>query len=103
MQRASLGDGKDGTALFNARKVLCGEVPVHQLVEESADEIGTPVLIVEVVGVLPDVTGEERYLPLDDRCHGIGRLDDLELTLVGDQPRPAAAELAYGCLSERVP
>ena len=84
--------------LPHTREVLCSEVPVHKVVEESADEIGAPVLIVEIVGVFPDVAGKEGYLSLDDRRHGIGCLDDLEVTLVGDQPRPAAAELPYGCL-----
>src|SRR3546814_7103077 len=44
---------------FSGAEVLRREVPVHQMVEEGLDEVGAPVLIVEIVGVLPDVRSEE--------------------------------------------
>jgi hypothetical protein len=42
------------------REVLRGKCPVEQLVDHRVDVIGAPVLVVEVVGVLPDVERKER-------------------------------------------
>ncbi len=74
-------------------QVLGGEVPVEQLVDHRIDVVGTPVLVVEVVGVLPDVDRQQRLLALGERDLGVAGLDDLELAAVEDQPAPAGAEL----------
>ena len=41
-------------------KILGGEVPVDQAVEEGVEVVWAAVLEVDVVGVFPDVGGEER-------------------------------------------
>src|SRR5580658_6964220 len=74
-------------------EVLGDEVPVHEVVEEGLDEVRPPVLVVEIIGVLPDVDGEERGLPLRQRIHGVGRLRHLERAAIEHEPGPAAAEL----------
>src|SRR6185437_8082674 len=75
-------------------------IPIHQVFKERLDEVGTFVLEVEIVGVLPDVDGQERDLALGQRVPGIRRFDDLELVLVEHQPCPAAAELCVAGLLE---
>src|SRR5271170_5835845 len=64
------------------------------MVEKGLDEIGPAVLVVEVIGVFPYVAGQERGLPFGQRSDRVRRADNLERTLVGDKPGPAAAELA---------
>src|SRR5205814_10715806 len=63
------------------------------MVKKGLDEIGPPILVIEIVGVLPDIAGQEGRLPERDRVDAIQGVRDLELTLVGDEPGPAAAEL----------
>src|SRR5712691_4808236 len=75
-------------------QVLCGEVPIDEVVEKRLDEIRAAVLEVEIVGVLPDVAGEERGLAFGERVDRVGGPGDRELAAAGDQPGPAAAELA---------
>ncbi len=54
---------------------------------------GTAVLVVEVVGVLPDVEGEERAEAFGDGVAGAGLLSDNEGAVGGGgEPDPAGAE-----------
>src|SRR5579885_3196401 len=64
------------------------------MIQERPDEIRPAILIVQVIGMLPHIAGEERLLPGRDRSHCVRALHDLELVLLGDQPRPSAPELA---------
>ena len=52
--------------------VRFGELPVEQLVDHRVDEIGAAVLIVQVVGVLPNIHGEEARLLARHGRVGIG-------------------------------
>ena len=70
-----------------------GEIPVHQVGEVGLDPLGAGVAVVDVVGVFPDIQGQDRLLTLGQRAFGVGGLDHLELASVQDQPRPAGAEL----------
>ena len=55
--------------------------------------VGTAVLIVEIVGMLPDVDSEEGHTTTSDRCTGIRGLLDVDITsLIGREPEPARAE-----------
>src|SRR3546814_5490266 len=64
------------------------------MVEEGLDEVGAPVLIVEIVGVLPDVAGEDWRLAVRQGGVGVAGADHLQVIAVLHQPDPAAAELA---------
>src|SRR2546428_12787293 len=77
-------------------QVLRDKVPVDQMVEEGLDEIGPPVLKVQIIGVLPHVAGEQRGRAFGERVYRVGGARDLELAAVSDEPGPAAAELADG-------
>src|SRR5437764_5784622 len=97
MKKPPPGRGFSGWALGSARLQLCqvlpDKIPVHEMVEKGLDEIGPPVLVIEIVGVLPDIAGQEGRLPERDRVDPVQGVRDLEFTLVGDEPGPAAAEL----------
>mmetsp|Transcript_15557 Transcript_15557/g.33787 ORF Transcript_15557/g.33787 Transcript_15557/m.33787 type:complete len:204 (+) Transcript_15557:12-623(+) len=82
--------------------VLLGcKLPVDEFVQENLHEIGTAELVIEVVGVLPDIAGEDWVLV---RGHEWGLRsrsgDDLELLgfRVEGEPHPAGAKHAE-CLS----
>ena len=56
---------------------------------------GASVLVVEVVGVLPDVEGQEGLEAVGDGVVGVGVLDDGQFAVgVGLEPDPAGAEEA---------
>src|SRR5439155_24035447 len=69
--------------------------PVHY-VPPRRDVVQPPVLILEVVGVLPHVEPEHRDLPIHERAVLVRRTRDLELTARDGEPRPAASEPAGG-------
>jgi len=63
-------------------------------VPEVLHVLGAPVLVLEVVGVLPDVEGEDRNVALRQRRVLVGQVVDGQLLLrVDDEPSPARAEL----------
>src|SRR5690606_8199235 len=75
-------------------------VPVHD-VPPRLDVVGTAVLVVQVVGVLPDVEAEDRGVAVHDRRVLVGRRVALQLAAaIDDQPGPAGAEAAGGLLLE---
>src|SRR5229473_8399281 len=76
------------------RQVLRDEFPVHEVIEEGLDEVRPAVLVVEVVGMLPHIAGEERGVALSHRVDRVGRLHHLERAAIEHEPSPAAAELA---------
>src|SRR2546427_573608 len=82
-------------------EVLLGKLPVHQLAEEGLDELGTQVAVVDVVGVFPDVHGQQGLVFRGQgRASGAG-VDDVHRTVgLLDQPGPARAEVAHGRLHE---
>src|SRR5512144_268339 len=69
-------------AASRQREILRGEVPVEQLVDQRVHVIVTPVLVIEVVGMLPHVDREERNLPSRERHLGVRRGGHLELAAV---------------------
>ena len=62
-------------------------------VPPRVDVVRSAVLVMQVVGVLPDVDAEQRRLAGRYRVVLIGGPDDREARAVVDQPRPAGAEL----------
>src|SRR5262245_20894491 len=66
-------------------------IPVDH-VPPGLEVVGAAVLVVEVVGVLPDIDAEDRELALHERAILVGGAEDLEMPAIDDEPAPAAAE-----------
>src|SRR3954469_25383107 len=64
-------------------------------VPPSVDVVRTPVLIFQVVGVLPHVDAEHDFLAFHDRAVLIGTALDRELVAAADHPCPAASKPAH--------
>ena len=74
--------------------------PVHNP-PQSLQVGGPAVLVVQIVGVFPDVEGEEGDLGLGDRVVGVGfPVDDEAAVPFGGEPYPAATEEAGAFLLE---
>src|SRR5688572_10287814 len=73
------------------RESLADRVPVDD-VPPRREVVGTAVLVLQVVGVLPHVDAEDRLLPFHHRIVLVRRALDDQLAAGIDQPRPAAAE-----------
>src|SRR4051794_20990608 len=69
--------------------------PVDQLIEEGGHVLGPTVLVVDVVGVLPNVDGEDRAHPVDQRILAIGSLHHFELVSLYREPSPTRPELSH--------
>ena len=76
----------------SGREALRDAVPVDD-VPARVEVVRAAVLVLEVVGVLPDVDAEQRRLAGRDGVVLIGRRDDGEAVGVLDEPGPAGAEL----------
>src|SRR5262249_14507278 len=46
------------------RRILGEELPIHRMVQEGLNKVRAAVLEIEIVGMFPHVTGEERRLAL---------------------------------------
>ncbi len=89
------GEGKALRPWNRSAEVCVDEIPVDQLADDRGQVIGPAVLVIEIVGVLPDVKGEERFLAVNDGGVGVCGLDDLQRSSLEDKPRPAASELGH--------
>src|SRR5574340_343662 len=56
-------------------EILRHELPVHQAVEESLDELGAQVAVVDVVGMLPHVHTQQRLVAGGQRRAGRPHID----------------------------
>ena len=64
--------------------------PIRQVIEPVFDIFRSRILIVEVIGVLPHIHGEERRDALfGERRFSIRGFAHFELAIFGDQPCPA--------------
>ncbi len=91
-------DGNSGVVVNNILAVLTDLVPVDH-VPPVADVLGPAVLVLEVVGMLPNVKAEDgEHDLIKDALHErivlVGRADQLELVagLVDADPDPASSE-----------
>src|SRR6266545_320980 len=73
-RRCLLGAGLHGGLVH-----LGDVIPVHQMVEERLDVVGPPVAVVDVIGVLPHITAQDRRGAMHQWAFAIGGLchDDL--------------------------
>src|SRR5438132_13232511 len=85
--------------LFGRSQTLGDFGPVDDVIE-GVDVIGTPVLVVEVIGMFPDVDAEKGGSPLREGAVLVGGALDDQLPLVRRQPRPAASKPAHRGLGE---
>src|SRR3954469_13746442 len=91
---------RGASASAGDRLVALGDLAPVDGVPPRVDVVGAPVLVLQVVGVLPDVNAQQRGLPLRDRVVLVGRSDDRQAGAVVDEPRPAGAELVDAGLLE---
>ena len=73
--------------------VFVGKIPVDQVSQECGDVVQAAMLIVEVVGMLPDVDGQQRPLRGGQGGSRVRGCDNLQFAILEHEPRPAAAEL----------
>src|SRR5688572_29639469 len=89
--------GESGGALrVPAPQVALGELPVEQVVDDGGDVRRATFMVIEVVGVLPDVDREQRMAAVGDGRVGVRGGRDAQLAAVRGEPCPAAAEDADG-------
>ncbi len=73
-------------------KLLRHKIPVDKIPEIS-HILGSGVLLVQIVGMLPHVDDQNRLVAIGKRVAGIGFLNDFKMTfLVFHQPAPSAAK-----------
>jgi len=68
-------------------EVALDELPVDQ-VAEVLDVLGPHVPVVDVVGVFPDVDGEEGLEVVDQRISGIRGVDNADPVVLFGEPGP---------------
>src|SRR5579864_574458 len=78
------------------RQHTVGKLPAHQLLEKRIHVGGAPILVIEIVRVLPKVESEQRPVAALERGAGVVRAGNLDRAVSPDQPQPAAAELRAG-------
>src|ERR1700748_866909 len=77
---------------FKLRVILRHLGPVYD-VPPGFDVVRTSILIIEVVGVLPNVHAEDRFGAVHQRTVLVRRRDDFQFAVLTlDQPGPATAE-----------
>src|SRR5258707_728276 len=75
-------------ALAGLLQIALGELPIGDLLEEGRHVVRPPVLIIQIVGMLPHVEREERRLAIDQRRIGVGGGGDLQLAIRQREPSP---------------
>src|SRR5688572_25762290 len=77
------------------RQVACGELPVEQLAEQRLEVSRPLVLVVEVVGVLPQVDRQQRPFVADRQRIAVVGLLDRELVARRREPDPARGKMPF--------
>src|SRR5947209_16506191 len=93
---------------MTARRALAARLAVPALDLGPVDDVPpglevrrTLVLVLEVVGVLPDVDAEQRHVALHEGRVLVRRRVDREAGAVPGEPRPAAAEALDAAVVDR--
>src|SRR3989304_5574810 len=76
-------------------------LPVYH-VEEGFNVIGPPVLILQIISVLPDVYAQDRFFPLAERIVLIRSGNNFQLSIADHQPSPAASKDSCPCIGEEL-
>jgi len=53
-------------------KILLSKVPIGKVFEEDINIIGAAILIIQIVSMLPHITGQKGFLTVNHRKIGIG-------------------------------
>ena len=69
-------------------------------VEDCANVVRPAVLVIQVIGVFPDITNQYRLQAFGQGCIGIGGLDDFQRFAFGCQPDPTATKLTDAASNE---
>ena len=78
-------------------QILIRKIPIDEMVEKRGDVVEAPMLIVQIVRVLPHIDRQQRcYLWHGERCLRIGLRDDAQSAVLEHEPSPAAPELIAG-------
>jgi len=84
-------------------KIFAGKVPIREILQKDLHVIGTAVLVIQVIGMLPHVTGQESLLAVGKGEVCVWSFGDFEGAVrIHDKPRPSAAKLAGGGLFEKL-
>ena len=62
---------------LGGRQVVGGKIPVHQVIEKVVNIVWATVLVVQVVGMLPHIHGEQGHLPGGEGAISVGGFSDL--------------------------
>src|SRR5271165_2335423 len=81
-------------------EALVDFIPVDD-VPPRGEVFGAAVVVLEIVGVLPDIVAEDRVVARGERAVLVRGGDDLELA-VENQPAPSGAELLGGGFVEQL-
>src|SRR5208282_4061847 len=81
--------------LLHRVKSLFDFSPVDDI-PPRADVISPPILVLQVVGVLPNVEPQHREFPFHNRAVLVGGRVDIKLAALGDEPSPSRAKAAHG-------
>src|ERR1700679_2994763 len=68
----------------------------------GGEVVGTLVLVLEVVGVLPDIVAQDGIVPLGNWTVLVRGGDDFQLSAFKDQPSPAGTKLLSGGFIEQL-
>src|SRR5208282_527745 len=69
--------------------------PVHHIPPRT-DVISPPILVLQVVGVLPNVEPQNRDFAFHNRAVLVGGRVDVKLAALGNEPSPSRAKAAHG-------
>ena len=73
-------------------QILRNKIPVDQI-PKSFDVFGAGIAVIDVIGMLPNVTGQKRRFPLGQWVAGIGEVDNGKAAIaVFHKPSPARSE-----------
>lgn len=68
------------------------------MIEYIFNKVCPAILIIQVVGMFPDIHREDRLQPVGYGCVRIGGRDNPQFLTVKDQPGPTTSKLAFGRL-----
>ena len=74
-------------------QIAFGKAPVDQMVQVRPDVVSPAVLIVQIIGVLPDIQGQNGNQSPRYRGICVGCFDHFQRRVVLNQPCPSASEL----------